>query len=409
MSSATNIGGLHKLSAHSMCYSIPGKILEIKDNIVTVDYFGERKKAKNEFLDLSIGDYIYAQAGFVIQRITANEASASLETWKELFFKLREIDLRLAKAPKNLYQIANNIRQKHLGNSCCVHGIIEFSNYCRNDCLYCGLRKSNSSLSRYRMSPDEIIAAVELSAKELGFKALVLQSGEDLYYDDDMLVGIIKGILKKNAVFLSLSIGEKDIVTYKKLYEAGARGLLLRFETSNPSLYSKMRPGFFLENRLELIKQLRKMGFLIMTGFLIGLPQQSEQDILKDIEQTHSLGADMFSFGPFIPHPQTPLENSVSPSLGLVLNTIAQARILNPEAKILVTTSLETLDKENGARLGLLSGGNSLMINLTPEKYRKLYEIYPNRAGIDLDLKKRINQVVELLHSLGRAPTDLGI
>ncbi len=392
-----------------MCYSIPGKVLEIKDNIVIVDYFGERKKARNEFLNLSVGDYIYAQAGFAVQRILPGEAEPLLEGWRELFFKLQEIDLRLALKPQNLYEKANNIRQKYLGNSCCVHGIIEFSNYCSCDCLYCGLRNSNGFLTRYRMSSEEIIEAAEFSVNELGFKALVLQSGEDDWYGEDKLVEIIRGIREKSAALISLSIGERGIETYKRLFEEGARGALLRFETGNDSLYSKMRPGHVLKNRIELIEKLRETGYLIMTGFLIGLPGQTEEDILKDIELANSLGTDMFSFGPVIPHPQTPLGNILPAKKELVLNTIARTRIMNPEAKILVTTSFETLDRESGLRDGLMSGGNSLMINLTPEKYRKFYEIYPDRAGTGQNIRQRIEQVIKLLHSIGRAPTDLGI
>jgi biotin synthase len=392
-----------------MCYSIPGKVTEINDNIVTLDYFGERKKARNEFLKLSVGDYIFAQAGFAVQKISPQEAVESLAAWKELFFKLQEIDLRLAREPKNLYQIANNIRQKHLGNACCVHGIIEFSNYCQNSCLYCGLRKENSLLTRYRMSIEEIIDTAVLSVNDLGFKALVLQSGEDLWFDDEKLIKIVKGILDKCAVLLSLSIGERSVETYKKLYQAGARGALLRFETSNKNIYKKMRPGKILEDRINLINELRQTGFLIMTGFLIGLPQQSEEDILEDVELANSLGTDMFSFGPLIPHPETPLGKENPPTLDSVLNTIARTRIMNSEAKILVTTSLETLDKQEGARKGLMSGGNSLMINLTPEKYRKLYDIYPDRKGSDVDVRKRISEVINLLQEIGRAPTDLGL
>jgi len=393
-----------------MCYAIPGKVVEINGNIITVDYFGEKKKARNDFIeDLSLGDYTYAQGGFVIQKIPAAQAGAILETWRELFFKLQEVDLRLTRKPKNLYQIANSVRQKSLGNSCCIHGILEFSNYCRNSCLYCGIRKENKQLKRYRMTVEEIVNACNYAVKELGFKAVVLQSGEDFWYDDDKLVAIVKNILKETAVLLILSIGERSLETYKKLYQVGARGVLLRFETSNPELYAKYKPNSTLEKRLNLIKQLKEVGYLIITGFLLGLPAQTEQDILNDIELTNSLGPEMFSFGPFIPHPQTPLSNTNPPSLETVLNTIARARILYPESKILVTTALETLDKENGAKLGLLAGANSLMINVTPKRYLHMYEIYKNRAGTELEINERINKVINLLHLLGRAPTDLGI
>ena len=392
-----------------MCYAIPGKITEIKNNIVTVDYFGEKKKARNEFYNLTIGDYIYAQGGFVIQKIPQKEAMPILETWQELFFELQKIDMRLARRPKNLYQIANSVRQKHLGNSCCIHGIIEFSNYCGNNCLYCGIQNGNGYLKRYRMSVEEIVNNCEYAVKELGFKAIVLQSGEDSWYDETKLADIVEKIREKCNVLLILSIGERNFETYKKLHQSGARGILLRFETSNRILYQKYKPGHTLKKRLNLIHKLREFGFLIMTGFLIGLPDQTEQDILNDIELTASLGTDIFSFGPFIPHPQTQLSDASSPSMDSVLTTIARARILYPEAKIVVTTSLETLDKKNGAKFGLLSGANSLMINVTPKKYQKLYEIYPERAGINSKITDRIKSVLNLLHSIGRAPTDLGI
>lgn len=392
-----------------MCYAIPGKVIEIQNNLVTVDYFGEKKKARNEFYELSLGDYIYAQGGFVIRKISKDEAESTLQLWQELFFKLKETDLQLTKSPKNLYQRANALRQKYLGNSCCIHGIIEFSNYCRNDCLYCGLRRSNTKVERYRMGIDEIIKACEYAIRELNFKALVLQSGEDMWYDEEKLTEIVERIMKNTPVLLILSIGERDIEIYKRLYGEGARGVLLRFETANRILYERYRPGHKLSDRINLIKELKALGYLIFTGFLIGLPGQTQEDILNDIRMTGELEPEMFSFGPFIPHPNTPLAEALRPPIDLVLNTIARARIMYPKSRILVTTALETLDRENGARLGLLSGANSLMINVTPQDYRRKYEIYPERAGIELPLKERIDSIIQLLHSLGRAPSDLGL
>jgi len=390
-----------------MCYAIPGKIVDINGSIVTLEYFGERKKARNEFYDLTPGEFVYAQGGVVIQKIQEADALPILETWEEVFFKLQEIDLRLARDNKTLYGTANAVRSKTLGNATCVHGILEFSNHCRNDCLYCGIRKSNASIARYRMTHEEIIKAVE-SANNKGFKALVLQSGEDPWYDSKKLVSIVKEIREKFPSLLILSIGERGLDTYQQLYDAGSRGVLLRFETGNRELYKKLRPGHILEKRLELIRELHKMGYLIFTGFLIGLPGQTKKDILMDIQLTQELGTEMFSFGPFIPHPDTPLADSPSPPMNLALQTIARTRISYPESKILATTALETLAKD-GARRGLLSGANSLMIDVTPLKYRKLYELYPNRVGAESDLTERIDEVIKLLYALGRAPTDLGL
>ncbi|MBI4650629.1 [FeFe] hydrogenase H-cluster radical SAM maturase HydE [Candidatus Desantisbacteria bacterium] len=392
-----------------MCYAIPGKITDIKDKIVTVDYFGEIKKARNEFYELNPGDYIYAQGGFVINKISNEEAEVILETWREFFFKLKEVDLKLTYDTKTLHQRANAVRRQNTDNSCCVHGIVEFSNYCINDCLYCGLRKSNNTCIRYRMDTEEIVETCENAVNKLGFKALVLQSGEDFFYDDEKLSKIINRIREKCAVLLVMSIGERDLKIYQKLYQYGARGVLLRFETNNHELYKKIRPGHVLEDRINLIKSLRDMGFLIMTGFLVGLPEQSEADILSGIDLTGTLGTDMFSFGPFIPHPQTPLAGNPIPDINLVLDTIARARMRFPASKILATTALETLDKKNGAQKGLLAGANSLMINVTPKKYQSLYELYPDRAGIESDIEEKINLTLELLYSLGRAPADIGI
>ncbi|MDQ7780923.1 MAG: [FeFe] hydrogenase H-cluster radical SAM maturase HydE [Planctomycetota bacterium] len=393
-----------------MCYAIPGKITGLDGRVATVDYYGEKRNAYIDLVpDLTIGSYVYAQGGFVVSRISEAAAQDILKDWRELFFKLQETDRRLSNDPKTLYERANAIRQKHQGNSCCIHGILEFSNYCARNCHYCGIRRDNKKLTRYRLDTNEILEAVDYASNKLGFKALVLQSGEDVWYTDDKLHEIVTEIRKRCPVLIFVSIGERDLSTFKRLYDAGARGVLLRFETSDEALYSRLKPDSKLKTRLEMLKALREMGYLIITGFLVGLPKQKGKDILESIKLTAELGAEMFSFGPFIPHPETPLSGAALPSLEQMLKTIARARLTTPDARILVTTALETLDKENGARQGLMAGANSLMINVTPLKYRKLYDIYPNRAGVEDDTNSRIDSVLKLLYLLGRAPTDLGV
>ncbi|KPJ69755.1 hypothetical protein AMJ44_02500 [candidate division WOR-1 bacterium DG_54_3] len=299
-----------------------------------------------------------------------------------------------------LFKVANFLREKHLKNACCVHGIIEFSNYCQNDCVYCGIRKSNSSLPRYRMSEKEIIQAVEVAVNKHGFKALVLQSGEDPYFTPDRLAGIIKKIREKFAVLLFISVGEMGREGLAKLYEAGARGILLRFETSNPELYAKLHNGDRLEDRLQDIKDAYKLGYLILTGGLIGFPDQGYEDLLNDILLTRELNTEMYTFGPILPN---------GPKSELVLKVLAVSRIVDPEnAKIVVTTGFETLDQD-ARRLGLLAGANSMMLNITPMEYRKLYNIYPDRAHVDEKVENQIKDALEILYSLGRAPTDLGV
>lgn len=430
-----------------MCYAIPGRVISIEDKKVTVDYFGEKKWAINEIVGLKVGDYVYAQGGYVIQTVPQKEAVEILETWKELFFELRETDVRLSRRPSEetgvdrsfslildkavegrelkreelfcllktenpaeldlLYKTANFLRQKYHKNSCCVHGIIEFSNYCQNDCLYCGIRKGNKSLSRYRMSEEEILFAVQEAVEKYGFKALVLQSGEDPDYPVERLTRLVKEIKKRFAVLLIISVGELRREGLEKLYEAGARGLLLRFETSNPRLYAKLHSGDQLEDRLKELHDASEIGYLILTGGLIGLPGQTEEDLLNDILLTKRLETEMYTFGPVLP---TPLfDNFEKPKKDLVLKVLAVSRLVDPvRSKIVVTTGFETLEPE-ARRLGLLAGASSVMLNVTPLKYRRLYQIYVNRAHQEETIEEQIKTTLELLYSLGRAPTDLGI
>jgi biotin synthase len=422
-----------------MCYTIPGKVVEISGKTAMVDYFGEKRKAINEFVDLKVGDYIYAQGGFVINVVPEAEALQVLEDWRDIFFALQRTDVRLSRLEldeigvdksfvrildkaaesrplsreelltllrtKNkkemnlLFRVANFLRQKYLKNACCVHGIIEFSNYCRNDCIYCGIRKS-ADIPRYRMADSEILKAVDEAVNKYGFKALVLQSGEDPEFTAERLSKLVKEIKKRYAVLIFVSVGEVGSDGLQKLYDAGARGLLLRFETSNPELYSKLHCSDKLSDRLQDIKDAYKIGYLVLTGGLIGLPGQTEEDLLNDILLTKDLHAEMFSFGPVLPE---------GPSTEMVLKVLAVARIVDPSnAKIVVTTGFETLDPQ-ARELGLMAGANSVMLNVTPLKYRKLYNIYPDRAHEDESIEKQIDETVDLLKSLGRAPTDIGI
>ena len=432
-----------------MCYAIPGKIEAIDRKTVVVDYFGQKKKAYNELDGLSVGDYIYAQGGYVIQKIPDAEAKSILAVWKETFFELQEVDLNLSRLDldqksvaksflrildkasegrklsreellilikeKNksaldlLFKTANFLRQKYHNNSCCVHGIIEISNYCRCNCDYCGIAKGNKHIVRYRLTPEQILEAARQAIQVHGFKALVLQSGEDSGYTIEELAWIIRKIKDNWPALIFISFGEVGLDNLKTLYDAGARGLLLRFETSNPKLYKQVTSGKDLWLRIAHLKKAYELGYLVITGGLIGLPQQSQEDLLNDILLTKELHAEMYSFGPFIMHPQTPLAGYPSPEVETVLKVIAISRIIDAtNAKILVTTALETLDPD-ARREALLSGANSVMLNVTPLEYRSLYSIYPARAHESEQIEAQIDQTVALLRSLGRSPTDLSI
>lgn len=431
-----------------MCYAIPGKVAAIDDKFVTVNYFGERKKALNELTGLAVGDYIYAQGGFVIEKISPREAEDILATWRELFFELQDLDVRLSRVElekqgmdqtlgqildkvtdeKSLsreeylylldlddnssqqlfYKTANFLRQKYHGNACCVHGIIEISNYCGSNCVYCGIADTVTGLQRYRMTGQEIIETAVEAVEKYGFKALVLQSGEDRGYTAGELAGIIKEIKARAAVLVFISFGEMAKKDFQELYQAGARGLLMRFETSNPELYRKIHPGAELKDRLQVIRDAAGLGYLIVTGGLVGLPGQTKEDILNDLSLARELNSEMVSFGPCIPHPQTTLASLPLPQENDILKVLALCRFIDPErANVVVTTGLETISPD-ARRKGLLAGANSVMINITPLEYRKLYSIYPNRAHESETIAKQIAEVVSLLKSIGRAPTDLG-
>ena len=257
------------------------------------------------------------------------------------------------------------------------------------------------------MEVNDIINTAKIAVDKHGFKALVLQSGEDGYYDEKKLVKIVKEIRKLN-VLIFLSIGQREKKLYKKLFKAGARAVLLRFETSNEDIFNRLRPGTSLKERIQLIRDLKGMGYILATGFIIGLPGETNKDIINNILLAKSLKADMYSFGPLMPAKGTPLANYPKPLKDLILKIISITRFVDRKSKILITTAFETLDND-AKKEGLLAGANSLMVNITPKNYAELYSIYDNRACITEDIGKNVKDTVELLYSIGRAPTDLGI
>ncbi|MFQ5713350.1 MAG: [FeFe] hydrogenase H-cluster radical SAM maturase HydE [Candidatus Scalinduaceae bacterium] len=431
-----------------MCYAIPGNVKVIAEDLVTIDYFGEERKARNDFYNLQIGDYVYAQGGFVVQKIDEKDAEEILDTWKELFFELKETDARLSRLYNDkpnldkgflktidratygnsisreealslllsedpdeqdvLHKSANFIRQKFLGNACCVHGIIEFSNICSSQCAYCGISSSNATLKRFRLKPEEILDVVEDTVKRFGFKGIVLQSGEDLTYSSVEILDLIKKIREKFPVFIFLSIGEREEELYRKAYDAGAKAVMFRFETSDHNLYSKLHPHSSLKERIRYLELFKDIGYVIATGSLIGLPGQEAESIVNDFMFAKELGCDMYSFGPFIPHPDTPLSDYNAPSVKYVLKALSVLRLIDPYGKILVTTALESLNPQ-ARRQALMGGANSIMLNLTPKDYVSLYDIYPHRATVDVSIEDQIEDALKLLKGIGRAPTDLGI
>ena len=419
-----------------MCYAIPGKVKQLDGRRVTIDYFGRQKYALNEAKSLHLGDYVYVQGGYVLDKVPTAKAAAILRDWRDLFLELEKIDEVRSRMPLDqaaygkrpnkqeslallgcqdktqidlLYKTANAIRHKHHGNSCCVHGVIEISNACNQACAYCGISGQNLKIRRFRMSSRQILAAAKTAVKTYGFRSLVLQGAEDCDRPLKEIAQVIREIKNSYGALVFISLGEIGVAGLEMLFAAGARGLLMRFETANPALYEKYRPGCKLSTRLEHLKKAQKIGYLLATGSLIGLPDQTTEDILNDIDLAVELNPDMLSFGPFISHPQTPLADKPSVKSVTVLKAMALARLLAaPQSKILITTALETLDHRARAK-GLEAGGSSLMLNATPLQYRKLYSIYPARAHETETLSHQIKETIALLESIGRAPTDLGI
>ncbi len=280
----------------------------------------------------------------------------------------------------NIFAAADNVRKKYVGNEIHLRALIEFSNICKQNCFYCGVRAANQNIERYRMVPDGIITLAQ-NAINKGYKTIVLQSAEDDYYTAEILADIIKEI-KKNDVAVTLSIGERSFNEYKIMKEAGADRFLLRIETTDRELYKKLHPNMDYNNRVECIENMKKLGYETGTGCLVGLPNQTIESLADDILFFKELDADMVGLGPLIPHKDTPLKNMTADSFWLSLKVMAITRLLMPDINIPATTAMETIHP-NGRIIALQSGANVLMPNFTDESHRSQYEIYPGKKSVD--------------------------
>lgn len=388
-----------------MCLTIPAQVIKLKNNHAVIRGSNGIKEVKGSLIpNLKVGDWILYISDLALEKISKNDAQEIIE----LLENSQNVDIaKLSDQFKNIIEAsrfrdltrdeiiyllntqglekealfleANIIRKTYLKDFICIHGIIEFSNFCKNDCFYCGLRKENRALPRYRMSIDEIVNTAEKAVHKKGYKLLILQSGEDYFYTTEILCEIFKKIKKKCRVFIFMSVGERSYQCYKKMKQAGASGVLFRFETSNPELFKKLHPqGKKFKKRFEHLKFMRELGYFIATGSLIGLPGQTIEDLANDI-LTMKKWAHMISMGPFLPCDNTPLGSSPAGDVEMNLKMSAILRLLIKNARIPVVTALETLAGEEGRKRALQAGANSLMFNLTPAKYRPLYKIYPDK------------------------------
>lgn len=310
------------------------------------------------------------------------------------------LNLTDEKDKQKLFERADEVRAEYCGEEVHLRGIIDFSNHCEQNCLYCGLRTDNLKLQRYRMSPEEIIEIAKQIAN-LGIFTIVLQSGEDNFYDTDLIAYIIYSIKQKSNVAITLSLGERGFDEYRTWKIAGADRYLLKHETANPKLYSIYHLHQQLHERIAHLKFLKKLGYQVGSGNMIGLPMQTVEDIADDILLCKELDLDMAAFGPFIPSPDTPYRNKKPASVDLTLKTMAVARIVLKSVHIPATTALATLD-ENGRIKGLRAGANVVMPDFTPSPYREKYQIYANRRCIGDDPRYCRSCLQLQIESIGR-------
>ncbi len=299
----------------------------------------------------------------------------------------------------SLFETADEIRKKTKGNNIHLRALIEFTNFCRCNCFYCGLRYDNHNIKRYRLTEDEILLSVNNAIKS-NYKTIVLQGGEDMFWSKEKICNLIKKI-KKYDVALTLSIGERPKDEYKAFKDAGADRFLLRIETTDKTLYRKLHPNMSFENRLRCLKDLKELCFETGTGCLVGLPNQTIASLADDILFFKELNADMVGIGPFIPHPNTPLSNEKKDNFDLALRVMAITRLLLPDINIPATTAMETL-RENGQLIALQSGANVIMPNFTTSEHRKEYEIYPDKAGINNKEDENQKLIYDKIKSINR-------
>lgn len=307
---------------------------------------------------------------------------------------------------EEIFATADEIRRKYVGEEVYLRAIIEFSNVCTQNCLYCGLRAQNSSVKRYRMSVQDIIKQAEFIAKLGTIGTVVLQSGEDPHYDTETVTEIILRI-KSLGLAITLSLGERTFEEYRVWKDAGADRYLLKHETASPQLYALLHPGDSLENRKAHLWELKRLGYETGTGCMVGLPGQTPYDLALDLAFFRELDADMIGIGPFIPHPNTPLGHSRGGDVRTTLKMVALTRIILPDANIPATTALGSIDTD-GRLLALKCGANVIMPNLTPNVYRDKYEIYPGKSSFyDTDLEaveKALKTIEKAGLRLGKGP-----
>ncbi len=296
---------------------------------------------------------------------------------------------------------STHIAKQYFNNKIYIRGLIEFTNVCKNDCLYCGLRCSNCNIDRYRLTKEDILKCTDIGYQS-GFRTFVLQGGEDTYFNDDKICDIVKSIKSQYPdCAVTLSIGERSKKSYKAFFDAGADRYLLRHETANNEHYTKLHPSNLnLENRIECLYNLKEIGFQTGCGFMVGSPFQTFDTIADDMVFLQQFQPHMVGIGPFIPHCDTPFGNHPQGSLELTLFILSLVRIMLKNILLPSTTALGTI-VPNGRELGILSGANVIMPNLSPKSVREKYQLYDNKIFTGCEAAEGIDKLKEELNAIG--------
>ena len=317
------------------------------------------------------------------------------ETWLRLLTQASEEDQAFSRA------LACQKAQARFGTRVFFRGIIEFTNFCKNDCYYCGIRRSNRSLCRYRLTEDDILSCCR-EGYRLGYRTFVLQGGEDGWWTDDKIVHLVRRIRESYPdCAITLSIGEKSREAYQAFFDAGANRYLLRHETADNAHYQKLHsPCQTLSNRMRCLRDLKEIGYQTGAGMMVGAPYQTADTLASDLEFLAELRPEMVGIGPFLPHKDTPLRDFPAGSETQTLYLLSLVRLLLPNALLPATTALGSVDGR-GRQLGVLSGCNVVMPNLSPMAVREKYLLYNNKAGVGDDGESSLNKLRAQMQEIG--------
>ena len=300
-----------------------------------------------------------------------------------------------------LRNTARDVADDVYGKKVYIRGLIEISNYCRNDCLYCGIRRSNCNADRYRLSREQILGCCN-AGYELGFRTFVMQGGEDAKFNDDLICGIIDAAKKKHPdCAITLSLGEKSRDSYKRFFDAGADRYLLRHETADKLHYEKLHPNdMSFDNRMRCLYDLKEIGYQVGCGFMVGSPYQTVEHLYKDIQFIKDFKPHMVGIGPFISHKDTPFSDKASGTMDATLRLLSIIRLIHPNVLLPATTALGTIHPK-GRELGILAGANVVMPNLSPENVRDKYMLYDNKISTGEEAAECLGSLKERMNSIG--------